>query len=182
MILPLNCFQFFLICLFFIWPTFIFSQDENLSLKRGRLYTTEGFEVKFLKLNQQGLKYIIEDRKGKMTTYDQNDILRIDRRSGTEALNWGAYIGSIALLESWLIVKLRENSTNFSSVDQKDHNRKVIIGTTIGATLIGLLIGSSKSKYKRVFDDPDLGFAPRKLGFNFSSPNNVSSLTLSYNF
>lgn len=178
----LGCFRILFACLFFIFPTLIFSQDEPIHLKRGRLYTTEGFEVEFLNLNQQGSKFTIENRRGKFTVYDQNEILRIDRKKGSEALAWGGYIGSVVLLESWLVITLNENINSLSPASGTKNKNKIIIGSAIIGSLVGLLIGSSKSKYKRIYDDPDLVFSPKKFRFNLSALNNISSLTLSYQF
>lgn len=170
------------VCLLLLFQTLIFSQDENIHLKKGRLYTVDGFEMKFLNLNQQGEKITIENHKGKFTVYNKNEILRIDQKNGSEALVWGSYIGGFTLLESWLLVTLTKKPSYVSQREQRQQDRIVIIGSTVIGTLLGLLIGSSKSKYKRIYDDPDFTITPNKLGFNFSSPNNISSLTLSYHF
>ena len=182
MITSFNWCRILFACLFFIFPTLIFSQEGSIHLKRGRLFTADGFELKFLNLNQQGEKITIENHKGKFTVYDKSDILRIDQRSGSEALVWGGYIGGVALLESWLLVEITKSSIFISADERRRQDRIVIIGSTVIGTLVGLLIGGSKNKYKRVYDDPELGFSPDKLGLNFSSPNNISSLTLSYHF
>ncbi|MFK8006611.1 MAG: hypothetical protein AB8H03_09580 [Saprospiraceae bacterium] len=46
MITLLNRFRILFAYLMFIFPNLIFSQDQSIHLKRGRLYTAEGFEMK----------------------------------------------------------------------------------------------------------------------------------------
>lgn len=182
MITALKCYRILFVGLLFIFPTLIFSQEEDVHLKRGRLYTADGFEMKFLNLNQQGEQITIENYKGKFTTLNKSEILRIDRKSGSEALAWGGYIGGITFLQSWLLITTIESPLNISAEDQRKKDRIIIAGSTIIGTLVGLLIGGSKSKYQRVYNDPSFALSPNKLGVNFSNPNNISSLTLSYQF
>jgi len=182
MITPFNRLQILFACLLFIFPTLLFSQDESIQIRRGRLYTTEGFEIKFAKLMQYDAKFAVKDFDGKVTVYDKNDILRIEQRKGSEALAWTGYIGTIALLESWLLVQLNNNLNSLRPANPREQNRIVIISSTTIGALVGFLIGSTKIRYKKIYDDPDLGFSAPKFGLNFSAPNNVSSLTLTYHF
>lgn len=133
-------------------------------------------------LNQQGSKLTVETKKGKFSVYNQEDVLRIDQRSGSKALAWGSYLGAFSLVETWLILTINDNISSLRPASYGNKNKHLIIGMTCLGTLVGLLIGSSKRKYKRVYDDPAFTFSPKNIGVNFSSPNNISSLTLSYHF
>jgi hypothetical protein len=105
MFIQLNSLRILFACLFFLIPFFLFSQKKSLLLKQGRLFTTEGIEIKFVNLNQQGSILTIQSQKGKFDTFDQNEVLRIEQKNGSEALAWGGCLGAIALVESILLAK-----------------------------------------------------------------------------
>lgn len=182
MILQIKRFGILLACLFFILPAFLFSQKKSLHLKQGRLFTTEGIEVKFVALNQQGSIFTIQSRKGIFDTFDKNEVLRIEQRSGSEALEWGGYLGAIGLVEGMLLAKLIDPPYFSTLRKRRERDRRIVFGSTLFGALIGFAIGYSRTKYKRIYDDPAFAFSLKKFSLNFSSPDYISSFTLSYHF
>ncbi|MFK7772368.1 MAG: hypothetical protein AB8F94_09515 [Saprospiraceae bacterium] len=182
MITELNSLRTLFAILLIIFPILLFSQKKSLHLSQGRLFTTEGIEVRFVNLNQQGSIFTIQSRKGVFDTFDQNEVLRIEKRTGTEALAWGGYLGAIGLVEGMLLARVIETPRYLIGKERRVRDRRIVLGSTLIGTLIGVVVGYSRIKYEKVYDDPAFSFASQNIGLNFSTPNQVSSLTLSVHF
>lgn len=129
----------------------------QLSLAGGRLFTTEGREVRFaaLTLTQQSVQYRPAGQQG-TSDLPLGQVLRIDREKGSESLKWGAMLGLSGLLGSLLGVAQAESSRPSGSTSTISSGAKtgLVVGCTGVSVLIGLAIGAGHKIYTTAYENP----------------------------
>lgn len=173
------------ICSFLLQQNFLFAQDP-ISIqdqKQGRFYTTEGYEVKFKFIKENGDILIYKNKKGKILSINKNEILRIDAQTGNEAFRWGAVSLGTGLIGSALgaIAIKRAKEIDGGTVNKKDLH-SFIIGYTAFFTTIGTLIGASKKKYRTVYDNPTYSSRFKNWQINATSIRNKPAIGLTIRF
>lgn len=163
----------------------IFSQNKNQipDQKKGRLYTTEGYEIKFKSLQVNDNLIIYKNSKGKISTIKKNEVLRIDAQSGNEALKWGSVTLGASLVGAGIsaIIINPYQKIGGGTIDKRSRNIAIISYTTI-FTSLGVLMGISKKKYTTVFDNPSYSSRLRKWQINTTSINNKPAFGFTFIF
>ena len=161
----------------------VFSQESFHIPQKGRLYTTEGYEIKFKSLKVKGDLFIYTDSKGRMQTLELDDVLRLDEQTGNEALRWGSISLGTGLIGAGIgaIAITRAQEIDGGTVNKRQRNA-FVIGYTAFFTTIGTLMGVSKKKYKTVFDNPTYSSRFKNWNFNATSIQNKPAVGLTFRF
>ena len=171
-----------IIILGLLFPIHIFSQQKLFphSVKKGRLFTSEGFEIKFKGLQEEGDFLFYTSKSEGFKKIEKSKVLRIEQRKGNEGLKWGTITFVSTALTSWLAMEaaLARQNANRNAISNKE--KIALISTTaIISGVIGFSMGATKKRYLRIYDDPEFGWNPPKLELKFST---LQSSILSINF
>ncbi len=173
--------------LFFLCSNYclIFSQNSTKipNQKKGRFYTTEGYEVKFKSLKEYKSTLLYKDKKGNISTINKDEVLRIDAQTGNEALKWGAVSFGLGIFSNAIgIINVKQRSKNSKT---KINDKPLYIAaasTTTALTLFGALLGASKRKYHTIFDNPTYSSKFKNWNINATSINNQPALGFTFRF
>lgn len=147
---------------FFLWAFLCCSvnlsaQTEtttNLSspsiIQKGRILTTEGYEILFTNLSIESGNYQYQTTKSPdFLPIEESQIIKIETQNGSEAMKWAAGTGGAVLVLGFL----RTSNPRYNLVENETKTT-LVIGTAVASALVGGLIGSSKKKYKTVYENP----------------------------
>ena len=146
-------------------------------LDKGRISDADGKQTEFVSLTLTDNIYQVETKKDQFQL-PADQVLRIEKQTGNEALLWGASLGAAALLGSILGVNSAENSTGVEA--DSDSKTAIVAGLTGLGVAIGVLVGSKQKKYETVYNrsDSQTGYWRLKIG---SQPYSTG-LSLTYTF
>lgn len=151
------------LCLLITTSLFYFTQftlaqsNDLLSAKKGRLYTIDGYEIKFRSITEDGDHFLFKNKRKARVHIKKSDVLRIEKQTGSEAWKYGklnTVVGS--LTATFLIYVYRENNLYSNIFESRRNQVFYIAGSGIVGGMIGLLIGGSQKKYKKIYDDQAL--------------------------
>ncbi|MDH3710834.1 MAG: hypothetical protein OER04_13150 [Cyclobacteriaceae bacterium] len=148
------------------------------SVEKGRIQTRDGFSQEFVSLKLEGDQYLVQSRK-ESTRMPTEEIMRIDRQSGSEALLWGGAMGGAALLGSLLGVNSAENTTGIEA--DSDSKAAIVIGLTGLGVAIGVLVGSKQKKYETIYSR-DSSYEGARWQLQVKPQPYSAGLTLAYRF
>ncbi|MEM6964132.1 MAG: hypothetical protein AAF573_05150 [Bacteroidota bacterium] len=175
-----------LFLLFFGFASSTFSQTKtNLSAKKGRLYTVDGYEIKFRSITESDNHFIYRNNQKVPIQIEQHQVLRIEEQAGSEAWQWCKISTATGLLTSAFVLYLYERNDLSNNITASRRNKVFLIGGggVIGGA-IGLLAGSFKKKYKRIYDDSALleriGSSKNSFRFKLGMAYRVPAICLSF--
>jgi len=150
------------------------------SVFTGRLFTTEGFEIKFKRFKMDSVAYHYQTYVGSPKKHiEADEILRIEKVIGTEAGIWALGMGVGGLLGSIVGADLAEER-----VGKIDSGKAITytIAWTAGSTLLGLLIGGTQKKYKTIYENPKYKNNSQSFHFNLIPINKGGAFAFKYQF
>jgi len=172
-----------LLLIFILFSSSIYCQ-EMLQLKSGRLNTSEGDITKFKTLTQttDGFSfYNIKTQSEQSLATDK--VLRIEKKSGNNALLFGIAMGASGFLGAFLGTEIAESNAQNQglTIDKNKQTTTVVVLTGVSA-IIGAIWGANTPKYSKVYQNPKYS----KLNFNrfhlFYSYSNTSQIGFIYKF
>jgi len=138
----------------------------DLNLKNGRINTINGERIKIKNLVFENDKFKYNINQSSVVNYTNLDnIVKVEKKSGSHALEFGLGLGAAGLLGSVL------GSARLSSGDQRS---SYIISYTSVCAIVGLIWGSTQAKYKTVYVNPQYGL----LNIKSNYPLNPNSYAL----
>lgn len=147
------------------------------SLEKGRLFTSDGSSLEFRSLRLQGDHYDVDGKKQSLSIATQ-DVLKIEKQTGNEALLWGAAFGGAALVGSLLGVNSAENTTGIEA--DSDSKAAIVIGLTGLGVAIGVLVGTNQKKYQTVYS-AEQSSGKSRWQWALKGQPYATGITLSYN-
>jgi len=171
-----------LLC-FLLSFNFLYAQNEILNQKRGRLYTTEGYEIKFKSLKENKSVLVYTKKGGKISAINKDEVLRIEAQTGNEALRWGTVSFGATLLGNVIgLIGANQNAKDMGGTINKKQLYLVGASTTVFFTSLGILFGASKKKYKTIFENPSFSSKLKNWNINATSIHNKPALGLTIHF
>lgn len=137
--------------------TFCLAQSGELpaTIEKGRILTPDGLKIVFTHFEAGTNSYTY-----KSGPYDNpkalsaDNVIHIQRQTGTEAGKWALWLGLSGLAGSLLgVLQVQNSYVNSPDVDYTP----LVLGLTAGSGLIGAAIGSSKKKYETVYTNSQYG-------------------------
>ncbi len=169
-----------ILCLFVSLTTLITlvnaqNSEKPATVNKGRILTDDGQKIKFVSLVSGAEKYDYEIAESGQSRGIANDnVIRIEQQTGTEAGKWALVMGGAGLLGSLLGVM---QATTRSEVEV-DNSKvlPVVVGLTAASALIGVAIGSGRKKYKTVYVNPkyDTSSVPSSVRVGLTCSSNQS--------
>ncbi len=146
-------------------------------LEKGRISDADGKQTEFTSLTLVDNYYQVQTKKDQFQV-PVDQVLRIEKQTGNEALLWGASLGAASLIGSLLGVKRAENTTGVEA--DSDSKTAIVAGLTGLGVAIGVLVGSKQKKYQTVYNrsDTQTGYWNLKIG---SQPYSTG-ITFTYTF
>ncbi|MGB1242489.1 MAG: hypothetical protein ACPG49_08205 [Chitinophagales bacterium] len=154
------------------------------SVFTGRLFTTEGFEIEFKRFQMDSTAYQYQTvSEGLIKYIEADEILRIEKVVGTETGKWVLGMGGSGLFGSMLGTELgRQRLERQGMKVDTRKTRNYIIGWTVGSALLGAIIGSTKKKYKTIYENPKYKNNTQSFHFDLIPNDKGGSLALRYRF
>lgn len=145
--------------IFVIFLNNLYSQND-LNLKFGRINTTNGEKIKVKNLT-------FEDNQFKYKSYQKPDIeymnldniLKVEQKQGSHALEFGLGLGVAALLGGLI------GTSNRYYRENPDIKRTYLISVSAAGLGIGIVWGLTQPKYKTVYINPKYGQLNGNLGY-----------------
>jgi len=163
---------------FFLCSNFLSAQDQGklVTLKKGKIFTTDGNLIGFQMLRQTDDKFFYQNITGEFIGIPKSEINLIKKQNGSHAFRFGLTSGASAIFGYFI-----GSAVSNKQVSVKTKKNGFIISALSG-TLFGLIYGSTKKKYSTIYksDSPKQTFGQLKL--EVTSPNEISSLGLVYSF
>jgi hypothetical protein len=172
-----------LLILLFLIPLCGFAQTP-LELKKGRINTTNGVLIKFSSLKQtdDGFRYYLSGSKVEKIIATDN-VLKIEKKSGNQAVLFGVILGASGLLGSFLGTKMAEKNLESQgmTVDKNVQSTTIIALTGVSA-LIGVIWGANTPKYSKVYENPKYsGLFHQRLQF-YCTMHRTTQIGFIYHF
>lgn len=181
------------------------TSSEKRSYKRGRIRTTDGYEIKFSSLAFSGnevtyVRHGAHHRLHKSRTYksrresstgirtetdttsiDIDKVIRVEIESGSKAAEMGLGFFVAGALGS--VLGLREKVGN-GFYEEPSIGTKLAIGAgvTIAMTLVGMVWGSTIKEYKTVWTNPSFENQPKSSLLYMINRGNDVLLCTGFNF
>lgn len=150
------------------------------NIEKGRISTADGQQIEFQNLSLNEGSYRFENKKSRSDqSVPEDQVLRIERQTGNEALMWGGALGGAALVGSLLGVKRAESTSGFEA--DSESKTAIVAGLTGLGVAIGILVGSKQKKYETVYSNTE--YQPKsRWGLDFQWQPYSTGLALSYKF
>jgi len=153
----------FMICIFIL--NSLYSQND-LNVKYGRINTKNGEKIKVKNLAFENNKFRYNNNQSSVVNYMSLDnILKVEKKRGTHALEFGLGLGVAGLLGSVI------GSSNSSYNEHQQMN--FIISYTSLCTIVGIIWGLTQGKYKTVYVNPQYGLLNIKSDYSLN-PNSYA--------
>ncbi|MFK7772369.1 MAG: hypothetical protein AB8F94_09520 [Saprospiraceae bacterium] len=173
---PIQFLILFATLLFFPNPLNAQDQGKLVTLKKGKIFTTDGNLIGFQMLRQTDEKFFYQNIKGEFIGISKSDVTLIQKQNSSYAFRYGLTSGASAIFGYFI-----GSAVSNRQLSQKTKRNGLILSSICG-TLFGVIYGSTKKKYSTVYQSPNLGKKVGHLKLDSTTPNAIPSLTLSYTF
>ena len=162
----------------FVAQNLIFSQNTNPipDHKKGRFFTADGYKIKYHSLKERDNIIIYEVAKGDFQEMAKDDILLIEKQKGSEALMW-----TLACAASASVGFLIGSSIGNNRFNDKERRNLLMVSALVGG-LYGFIRGSTKKKYKKVYEYSDPNSMLGRLKLKVDYVDDISSIGFVYQF
>ena len=142
------------------------------TVNKGRILTDDGQKIKFVSLVPGTEKYDYKlAESGQSRSIANDNVVRIEQQTGTEAGKWALVMGGAGLLGS--LLGIMQATTRSDTEVDNSKVAPVVIGLTAASALVGVAIGSGRKKYKTVYSNSKYGTTsvpvPVRIGLTCSS-------------
>lgn len=121
--------------------------QQMLSVKKGLINTTKGRQIKVTNLRQVENQFIYTNTLSKeINSIDINEVLRIDKKVGNNAVLYGVGLGAAGFLGALLGASMNPNYSN-----NKEQKWDDTLSLTTISALVGVIWGATVHKYKTVY-------------------------------
>ncbi len=147
-----------LLAIFFALSPLVTAQTNELPahLTKGRILTAGGEKLTFTNLTTgSGVYQFTNTANAKTQTIPADNVLSIERQTGTEAGKWALLMGGAGLLGSVIgVLSAKRDAGAYGGQIDDSKLIPIVLGITAASSLIGLAIGSGKKKYSPVYTNP----------------------------